>query len=74
MSGFVWLFVWLKKVVSKAISSTTRPETEAGPRPVKVGLGEQESGVSGGRRGAKVVIDFDVETGTIGSVGSCILQ
>ena len=34
-------------MVSEAISSTTRPETEPGPRPVKVGLGDQESGVSG---------------------------
>ena len=37
-------------MVSEAISSTTRPETEVGPRQIKAGLGEQESGVSGGRR------------------------
>ena len=53
LNGDVWFFVWLKKVVSKAISSTTRPETEPGPRPVKAGLGDQESGVSGGWRGVK---------------------
>ena len=47
VSGFVWLFVWLEKVVSEVISSTTRPETEPGPRPIKAGLGDQESGVSG---------------------------
>ena len=40
-------------MVSEAISSTTRPETEVGPRPIKAGLGDQESGVSGGRRGVK---------------------
>ena len=50
LSGFVRFFAWLKKVVSEAISSTTRPETEAGPRPIKAGLGDQESGVSGGRQ------------------------
>ena len=48
LNGVVRLFVWLKKVVSKAISSTTRPETEVGLRPIKAGLGGQESGVSGG--------------------------
>ena len=53
MSGVVWLFVWLKKVVSEAIWSTTRPETEVGPRPVKVDLGDQESGVWGVNEGSK---------------------
>ena len=53
VSGFVWLFFWLKKVVSKAISSTTRPETEPGRRPIKAGLGVQESGVWGSTKGSK---------------------
>ena len=53
MNGGVRLFVMLKKVVSEAISSTTRPETEVGLRPIKGGLGDQESGVSGGWRGVK---------------------
>ena len=53
MSGVVWLFVKLEKVVYEAISSTTRPETEQGPRPIKAGLRGQESGVSGGRQGVE---------------------
>ena len=43
-------FCLVEESGSKAISSTTRPETELGPRPTKAGLGVQESGVSGGRR------------------------
>ena len=39
-----------RKWFPKPFSSTTRPETEPGPRPIKAGLGDQESGVSGGRR------------------------
>ena len=53
MGGSVRFFVWLKRVVSVIISSTTRPETEAGPRPIKAGLGVQESGVSGDDEGSK---------------------
>ena len=71
---FVWFFVKLEKVVSEAISSTTRPETEAGPRPIKAVLGDQESGVSGGRRGVEEQIVFIVEMGTVGGVGMCHIQ
>ena len=49
-NGDVWFFVWLEKVVSEAIWSTTRPETEHGPRSIEEGLGDQESAVSRGRR------------------------
>ena len=67
MSGFVWFFVWLEKVVSEIIWSTTRPETEHGPRPIKAVLGDQESGVSGVDKGQKV-IDLVIEMGTGGNV------
>ena len=40
-------------MVSKVISTTTRPETEVGPRPIKAGLGDQESGVSRVDEGSK---------------------
>ena len=40
-------------MVSEAISLTTRPETEVGPRPIKSGLGDLESGVSGVDEGPK---------------------
>ena len=53
LNGDVWFFIWLKRVVSKAISATTRPETEVGLRPFEAVLGDQESGVSGGWRGVK---------------------
>ena len=53
-NGDVWFFVWLKKVVSEAISSTTRPETEVGPRLIQAVLGGQESGVSGVDEGVKI--------------------
>ena len=58
----------------KPFSTTTRPETEPGPRLIKSGLVVQESGVSRGRRGAQKHITPDIETGTICSVGTCLLQ
>ena len=71
---FCQVLVWLKKVVSIAISSTTRPETEVGPRPIKAGLGDQESGVSGGRRSSPKHITPFIKMGTIGRVRSCRIQ
>ena len=53
MSGFVRFLSGWRKWFPKPFSATTRPETEEGPRPIKAGLGDQESDVSGGRRGVK---------------------
>ena len=53
LNCFVWFFVWLTKVVSETTYTTTRPETEVCPRPIKAALGDQESGVWVSTKGSK---------------------
>ena len=65
---FVWFLSGFREWFPKPFSMTTRPETEPGPRPIKADLGGQESGVSGGRRGAEEHNTPVIETGTIDSV------